>query len=183
MQGRPMIAAAAVAILALAALAIDRDLPRPTVYAAAPAAVVEIHYAPAENLERLDVELIDAAGETIDMAAYVLTDFAVIDALTNAAARGVRVRIWRESSTEGYGSATEIARLAASGAALRVKPPGDLMHLKSYCVDGLTLRSGAANFSASGEKRQDNDLVIVRGSGACAGFAANFARLWGAAKP
>ncbi|MGA2495281.1 MAG: phospholipase D-like domain-containing protein [Roseiarcus sp.] len=149
----------------------------------APAAAAKIHYAPAENLERLDVELIDSAGETIDMTAYVLTDWAVIDALADAAARGVKVRIWRESTTAGYGDAAEIAKLTAAGAELRVKPPGDLMHLKSYCVDGLTLRTGAANFSASGEKRQDNDLVVIRSAAACAGFEANFAKLWGATTP
>jgi len=141
-------------------------------------AAAEIHYAPAENLEQIDVALIDSAGETIDMAAYVLTDWAVIDALADAAERGVKVRVWRESSTAGYSDEAEIAKLAAAGAELRVKPPGDLMHLKSYCVDGQILRTGAANFSASGEKRQDNDIVIVRSPAACAGFEANFARLW-----
>ena len=33
-----------------------------------------IHYAPAENLEHVDVELIDSAKHEIDFAAYVLTD-------------------------------------------------------------------------------------------------------------
>jgi len=47
------------------------------------------------------------------------------------------------------------------------------MHLKSYCVDGRTLRSGAANFSWSGEDAQDNDLVIVRSPGACAASRRN----------
>jgi hypothetical protein len=35
------------------------------------------------------------------------------------------------------------------------------MHLKSYQIDGKLLRTGAANFSASGLKRQDNDLVVA----------------------
>lgn len=140
----------------------------------------EIHYAPAEDLERVDVALIDAAGDSLDMAAYVLTDRAVIEALADAAARGVKVRVWRESSTAGYGDAAEIAKLAAAGAALRVKPGGELMHLKSYCVDGRILRTGAANFSWSGERRQDNDLIVIRSAAACAGFEADFARMWGA---
>ena len=33
-----------------------------------------IHYAPAENLEHIDVALIDRAEHEIDLAAYVLTD-------------------------------------------------------------------------------------------------------------
>ena len=44
-----------------------------------------IHYAPVENLEHVDVALIDHAQHEIDMAAYVLTDWPVMQALTRAA--------------------------------------------------------------------------------------------------
>ena len=65
--------------------------------------VAVVHYAPAENLEHIDVGLIDRAKKSIDMAAYVLTDWAVIQALTKAADRGVaslsgRRPIWRARS-------------------------------------------------------------------------------------
>ena len=67
--------------------------------AADPAPV--IHYAPVENLEHVDVALIDRAEHEIDMAAYVLTDWPVMQALTRAADRGVKVRIYprREQMT------------------------------------------------------------------------------------
>jgi hypothetical protein len=42
----------------------------------------KIHYAPGENLEHIDVALVDTAQHEIDMAAYVLTDWPVIQALT-----------------------------------------------------------------------------------------------------
>jgi phosphatidylserine/phosphatidylglycerophosphate/cardiolipin synthase-like enzyme len=53
-----------------------------------------IHYAPAENLEHVDVALIDGAEHEIDLAAYVLTDWPIMQALTRAADRGVKVRIY-----------------------------------------------------------------------------------------
>jgi phosphatidylserine/phosphatidylglycerophosphate/cardiolipin synthase-like enzyme len=53
-----------------------------------------IHYAPAENLERLDAALIDQGKHEIDMAAYVLTDWPVMRSLTRAAERGVKVRVY-----------------------------------------------------------------------------------------
>jgi hypothetical protein len=56
------------------------------------------------------------------------------------------------------------------------------MHLKGYCVDGVTLRTPSANFSHSGERYQDNDLVILRGQTECSGFEAKFDRAWGSAK-
>jgi phosphatidylserine/phosphatidylglycerophosphate/cardiolipin synthase-like enzyme len=57
-----------------------------------------IRYAPAENLEHIDVALIDRAKHEIDMAAYVLTDWAVMQALTRAADRGVKVRIYLDGT-------------------------------------------------------------------------------------
>ncbi len=44
------------------------------------------------------------------------------------------------------------------------------MHLKGYCVDHRLLRTGSANFSRSGETRQDNGLVALRGVSASAGL-------------
>jgi phosphatidylserine/phosphatidylglycerophosphate/cardiolipin synthase-like enzyme len=51
-----------------------------------------IHYAPTENLEHIDVALIHGARHEIDMAAYVLTDWPVMQALTRAATRAADPR-------------------------------------------------------------------------------------------
>jgi phosphatidylserine/phosphatidylglycerophosphate/cardiolipin synthase-like enzyme len=48
------------------------------------------------------------------------------------------------------------------------------MHLKSYQIDGRLLRTGAANFSASGLKRQDNDLIVMERAAAAASFKRAF---------
>ena len=61
---------------------------------------LEIHYAPVKNLERVDVELLKAAHKQIDMAAYSLTDWAVIDALIDAHRRGVAMRIVLDPSQQ-----------------------------------------------------------------------------------
>jgi hypothetical protein len=47
-------------------------------------------YAPGENLEHVDVALIDSAEREIEMAAYVLTDWPDMQALTRAADLGPR---------------------------------------------------------------------------------------------
>ena len=60
-----------------------------------------IYYAPAENLEHIDVALIDGAQHEIDMAAYVLTDWSVMQALRRAADRGVQIRIYLDGTQLG----------------------------------------------------------------------------------
>ncbi len=142
------------------------------------AAEVEIHYAPAENLERVDVDLLRSAHTKIDMAAYSLTDWPVIDALIDAHRRGVVVRIVLDPS-----QLHALDRLREITGSIRMKAPGPYMHLKSYAIDGRILRSGSANLSASGLKQQDNDLIILRESTAARAFEARFEQMWADANP
>jgi hypothetical protein len=44
----------------------------------------------------------------------------------------------------------------------------------SYQIDGRLLRTGAGNFSASGLKRQDNDLIVIESAGDAAAFKREF---------
>ncbi len=123
--------------------------------AACPAGAAELHYAPIENLERLDVQTLNTAHKTIDMAAFVLTDWPVIQALTAAAYRGVVVRLYTDGGQAGQGNMAPDSPfrklLTAPNVTIKQKHPGKpLMHLKSYCVDGHLYRTGSANFSASG---------------------------------
>jgi phosphatidylserine/phosphatidylglycerophosphate/cardiolipin synthase-like enzyme len=136
-----------------------------------------IHYAPAENLERVDVALIDTAKHEIDLAAYVLTDWPVMQALTRAADRGVKIRIYLDGTQLAEREPSKVFQDLAGtpGVEIRTKhKPSAPMHLKSYQIDGRALRSGAANFSASGLKRQDNDLIVIESTEAATAFKHNF---------
>ncbi|MGH6863594.1 MAG: phospholipase D-like domain-containing protein [Methylocella sp.] len=136
-----------------------------------------IHYAPVENLEQADVALIDRAAHDIDIAAYVLTDWPVMSALIRAAGRGVKIRIYMDGRRIGEREPTPLFRelLATPDIDVRFKRPrSPLMHLKSYQIDGRWLRTGAANFSASGLKRQDNDLLVIDSQAAVEVFKRRF---------
>jgi phosphatidylserine/phosphatidylglycerophosphate/cardiolipin synthase-like enzyme len=117
-------------------------------------------------LETIEVVLLREATDQIDMAVYVLTDRTIVEALRQAAERGVKVRIWRDASEAARLSEFDIeAQLGGQvrGMGIRSKAAGgELMHLKGYCVDHRLLRTGSANFCRSGETRQDNDLVALR---------------------
>jgi phosphatidylserine/phosphatidylglycerophosphate/cardiolipin synthase-like enzyme len=146
------------------------------------ASSVEIHYAPQEDLESVDVDVIDNAERSIDMAAYVLSDPFVIEALRDAADRGVTIRLYLDKSQysqHGPRNGGPIGELLAfPNVCARVKGRGVLMHLKAYAVDGERLRTGSGNFSQSGLASQDNDLILVDDPAIVAKFETNFEAIW-----
>jgi phosphatidylserine/phosphatidylglycerophosphate/cardiolipin synthase-like enzyme len=153
-------------------------LPFVALCAAARAATVDIHYAPAENLEAIDAALLDEAETSIDMAAYVLSDARIIEALGDAADRGVAVRLYLDRSEFGSHAGELTALLARPGVQARVKPSGVLMHLKAYAVDRARLRTGSGNFSRSGLSRQDNDLIVIDDAMTVRRFESDFAAIF-----
>jgi phosphatidylserine/phosphatidylglycerophosphate/cardiolipin synthase-like enzyme len=145
-----------------------------------------IHYAPAENLEQIDVALIDQAQISLDMAAYVLTNWPVMQALARAAARGVKVRLYLDNGQIGQRAPTAPFSALIDNPAIEIglkRAGAPLMHLKAYQIDGRLLRTGAANFSASGLKRQDNDLIIIENPAAAADFRRHFEALFAESEP
>ena len=177
-----------------------RQIPYPELSSSS---ALEIHYSPAENLEALDSARLRSAHSSIDLCAYSLTDHALTDAIASAASRGARVRIYLDrvqtlgelAHTERTHTARELRdpeqelltpadadvlrQLAATpNVTIRVKHSRTLMHLKSYLIDNSLLRSGSANFSPTGEKRQDNDLTFTRDRASVENFSANFDRIW-----
>jgi phosphatidylserine/phosphatidylglycerophosphate/cardiolipin synthase-like enzyme len=145
-------------------------------------AQAQIHYAPRENLESVDVREIGRAQLSIDMAAYVLSDPRVIEALTDAAERGVVIRLYLDKSQFAEHGPTRgglvEALLAHPNVAARVKGEGVLMHLKAYAVDGVVLRTGSGNFSRSGLEAQDNDAIFITDPAVVDAFEGNFERIW-----
>lgn len=61
---------------------------------------------------------------------------------------------------------------------MRVKGARDLTHLKSYAIDGRLLRTGSANWSPTGLKRQDNDVRYEASPEAVESFEKKFAEIW-----
>lgn len=142
-------------------------------------------YSPADDLEAIDVALIGAARERIDFAAYVLTDLRVVQALDDAAARGVTIRLYRDGggvnlqAMPGALGRAYDALVARPNVEVRFKAElGPYMHLKAYAVDGQLLREGAGNFSHSGLTRQDNSLVALRCKAAVTAFETAFEAMW-----
>ncbi len=140
-------------------------------------------YSPDANIERLDVEALNstAANAHLDIAMYAFTDHILADAVADAAERGVKVRIYRDEQQYEQESGRDqyVARKLAAeqNVSIRVKHSSDLMHLKEWS-DGSRLREGSANWSPSGEKRQDNSAAVFTNKQAAQAFERKFQDMW-----
>ena len=139
-------------------------------------------YSPGTNLERSELAQLETATRSIDVAMYSFTDRELAEELAALAHKGVRVRVYRDrdqfSQEMQSGGLTTTSILLAAGIEVRVKGARDLMHLKSYAVDGRLLRSGSANWSPTGLKRQDNDVLYESSPEAVERFARKFEEMW-----
>jgi phosphatidylserine/phosphatidylglycerophosphate/cardiolipin synthase-like enzyme len=145
-------------------------------------AALRIAYGPGDGFEAIDPELIGRATHKIDMAAYVLSDEKIIEALSEAATRGVKIRLYLDPEQfRRMAGVNEnvLALVDQPNVSARIKAEqDDLMHMKAYAVDGRWLRTGSANFSWSGERRQDNDIVVIDSPELSAAFSRNFDHVW-----
>jgi phosphatidylserine/phosphatidylglycerophosphate/cardiolipin synthase-like enzyme len=171
------------ALLTGAALLLVCAAPGPSSRPASPVtAPVRIAYGPGDGFETIDSDLIDRARDRIDMAAYVLSDQKIIAALSAAAERGVKIRLYLDAEQfRRIASANEnmLALVNQPGVSARIKAEqNDMMHLKAFAVDGRWLRTGSANFSWSGARRQDNDILVIDSAEAARAFSRRFDSLW-----
>lgn len=146
-------------------------------------ASVRHYFSPQHNLAHIDYSILGSAKFRIDIAAYVLSDRGIMESLIQAAKRGVHVRLYLDPDQRAMRrldrSPLFASLLAERRVKVRVKRGGrNLMHLKAYQVDGKIIRTGAANFSYSGMRKQDNDLLLIESGQLAEQFVRRFEKLW-----
>jgi phosphatidylserine/phosphatidylglycerophosphate/cardiolipin synthase-like enzyme len=147
----------------------------------APTTHAVVLYAPESNLERREIETLRTAKVSVDVAMYSFTDRELAAELVRLARSGVRVRVYcdsRESMQENQRGSSTTATLLAGGVEVRVKASQDLMHFKSYVIDGALLRTGPANWSPTGLKCEDNDVHYEVDTKLAALFETRFEAMW-----
>jgi len=141
-----------------------------------------VHYGPEEDLEVIEVAaIVNSRCDHLDIAMYSFTDRALALAVIRFAANGRRIRIYRDR--EQYEQESRRGSYVANlfhgnrNIAIRVKGSNILMHDKAWS-DGCTLREGSANWSPSGEIKQDNTLTLTAAHDAINAFETNFQAMW-----
>jgi phosphatidylserine/phosphatidylglycerophosphate/cardiolipin synthase-like enzyme len=144
---------------------------------------------PAEAVAERLVAFLGLARESLDLALYDVrlpgaVGDAVADALREAVARGVAVRllynvpgVWRVPVPPPPSTRPEI--LEALPVATRgIAGQPDLMHHKYVVRDGEAVWTGSANWTIHSWTRQENVLATVESPAVAAAYTEDFEQLW-----
>lgn len=122
-----------------------------------------VYFSPAGGREGRGaiLDLLKRANRDVWIAAFVLTDIRVVEALVQAHRRGVRVRVVIEArNLENSRDET----LKQAGIEVRKDSNPYTMHHKVMVVDGEWVVTGSYNFTSSGFSRNNENLLILRDS-------------------
>jgi len=138
----------------------------------------QVAFSPDGGALELVIQTIDSAHSTLRMAAYSFTSKPVAQALLRARKRGVDVRVVvdKSNATARYTAATFIAN---AGLTVRVDYRYAIMHDKFIVVDGQTVEEGSFNYTASAEKKNAENVVVLHDPAVAGQYEREWERLWG----
>jgi len=122
---------------------------------------------------------INAATKTIDLAIFFLTHNEISKALVKARHRGVAIRVILDATAASNGYSKH-DYLRENGILVKVEDWGGKMHMKSAVIDGETLILGSMNWTSAGDKKNDENTLVIRDAAELAAEHKKFFnQLWG----
>jgi phosphatidylserine/phosphatidylglycerophosphate/cardiolipin synthase-like enzyme len=141
----------------------------------------QILFSPAQDIERIDIDLINNAHATIRVAMFAFTDRAIAQALARASARGVQIWIYRDHDQfeQEHARRCQVMEVLSGQTTIHVRVKGskELMHEKAVLIDDSTLRDGSSNWSVAA-LHQDNQVSITHDAKQIKAFNRDFAEMW-----
>jgi phosphatidylserine/phosphatidylglycerophosphate/cardiolipin synthase-like enzyme len=125
---------------------------------------------------------IDAAQDTIDVAAFEADYFPIADALEAAAGRGVDVR-WITDDEHGIEADEDdeiglFEALEDAGVEVQDDDRSALMHNKFIIFDGQTVWTGSTNLTRNGSFRNNNNVLVMESAELATIFEREFEEMW-----
>lgn len=157
------------------------------------AAPTEVYFSPRGGAEAALVRLIDGAAKEIDAAVYTFTNRALAAAVVRAHKRGVKIRLILDGNDEsdyskGFylrqrGVDVRYARGLAKKSRKKKKKrykmrKYGLMHHKFAVVDGKTVATGSFNWTASAERWNHENLLVIKSPSLARRYETVFQKIW-----
>ncbi|HUU57180.1 MAG TPA: phospholipase D-like domain-containing protein, partial [bacterium] len=139
-----------------------------------------LYFSPGGGASSALVEAINESRETIDVEMYFFTSAELAEALREACARGVRVRVVLDECQIGYPHAQGDS-LNEAGAEIRYREGPGLLHAKLAIFDAKRAAVGSYNWTRAAEERNVELVMFVEDPEYVEAFRRHFAAIWATA--
>lgn len=142
-----------------------------------------VGFSPSYSAKAAVLDVINQAQQTLNVEAYSFTDKGIARALLAAKKRGVTVRIIadRKANSDNY---TAVTFMSNRGLNVRLNDKYAIFHNKIILADGHTLQTGSYNYSSSADKRNAENVLVVRNQPQLVTvYQQEFERLWLESQP
>jgi phosphatidylserine/phosphatidylglycerophosphate/cardiolipin synthase-like enzyme len=142
-----------------------------------PAEILAIYFTPPAGGASGLIKHIDGAKKSIKVMAYGFTATNLADALVRAKRRGLEVVLIQDEKTAQNNRET-LPILLAAGIEVRSDGKHAIQHNKVMLIDDDIVITGSYNFTNSAEKRNAENIMIVRSAYAAKRYADNWKSHW-----
>lgn len=140
--------------------------------------ILSVYFSPKDTpITTQIIPLIDGAQKYIYMPVFLITHKELADSLVRASKRGVSVKVILDA-TNAHGSASKHKFLRQNGIQVKTENFAGKMHSKSIIIDDVYTIIGSMNFSKSGEKINDENLIIIKNPEIAKFYKTFFQYMW-----
>ncbi|MFB6364318.1 phospholipase D-like domain-containing protein [Paenibacillus elgii] len=177
-QAEPQAVAASEQNTASAPITNSQDAPKEAAKQPTPTNVEFAFTRAGQHPEKVLIDVINSAKETLDIAIYSITHQDIVTAIQDAKKRGVAVRVLTDKTkSEGKAQGKALKILGGAGIPIKINSHSGHMHLKVTIADKKVVTSGSLNYKASSTKN-DDVLVVIREESAAKTFTDEFEKMW-----
>ncbi len=124
---------------------------------------MQVCFSPNADCEKMLVDLISSATESIKVMAYGFTSDEISGALKNSFDRGIDVKIIIDSAR--YKARLNLGKgLKTAGADVRTDNPRGIAHNKVIIIDDSILITGSYNYTKSASTRNLENIIVLYSS-------------------
>jgi phosphatidylserine/phosphatidylglycerophosphate/cardiolipin synthase-like enzyme len=144
---------------------------------------VEIYFSPDDHVQNAILPLIQNAQSSIYVLAYAFTSDPLGDAIRQRAAAGVKVSGVMEADQVASSPSSEYDAFRKAGLDIHLDGNSGQMHHKVMVIDGEIVVVGSYNFTASAEKTNDENLLVIYDPQIAEQFIQEYQRVYALAQP
>ncbi|MFT7774385.1 phospholipase D family protein [Roseateles sp.] len=146
---------------------------------------IEVGFSPEGSARQLVLETVASATVSIQVLAYAFQASDIAQALVDARARGVQVRVVVDKKRNlNKTSKTAMDLVSRGGVELRTNDHFHIHHDKTIIVDGSIVQTGSFNYAPSAETLNSENVVVIRDMPEVARrYVAHWQSRWDLGKP